>query len=480
MESKSDSPTNLTVTLAPHILLDTVDFDDVHEGVPTAVWLTGAPVFWNQNITGDKIVVGILDTGIDDTHPDLQGKFHLPRRDFVMDDADPSEFHFHGTHVAGTIAANGTIKGVAPKASLIDYRVLDKNGRGSNSSIIKAINQAVDDGCHIINMSLGGELDDRQLRKAVENAFNKGVLVVAAAGNDGDIRPEPQPSFPGNYNQALCVGAIDFDRSRGGITKLLFSSRNDQVDVAADGFEALSTAPNGQYKTASGTSMATPVIAGFAALLLQKYLLMASADPILPRDRSMERVRILYSLIKGYTVDVLEPGNDRSVGAGLVTAYPELPIRDGWRKWILPRMPAGEPLPGTASTMDSFAVKLKPCNESLMKFKPEVGARERERELPVLFELVSMLGEGFLSKLASPAMKVSQPCKGAWLITSQNANWGSFSGQVISCYFNADRNHYATTEGRTGVKRVNAGPGHWAISYQTRGMITNKACYGEY
>ena len=130
----------------------------------------GADIFWGKGFKGENIRIGIIDTGIDSTHKDLKIK---KRRDYVNDNASPKEYNVHGTHVAGIIAANGILKGVAPHAELFDYRVLDKNGSGNYNSIIKAVYDAVKDGCDIINMSLGGPYPHNALKKALKYASKK-------------------------------------------------------------------------------------------------------------------------------------------------------------------------------------------------------------------------------------------------------------------------------------------------------------------
>lgn len=154
------------------------------EVVPPGVSLTGAPLLWEQSIKGRGILVGVIDTGIDRTHPDLKDQVVIARN-YVNDKTDPTEWNMHGTHVAGTIAANGFLKGVAPEARLADYRVLGVDGSGGVDGITKAIRQAVVDGCHILNLSLGSPSDYPPMHEAIKYAVAKNVLVVAAVGTQG-------------------------------------------------------------------------------------------------------------------------------------------------------------------------------------------------------------------------------------------------------------------------------------------------------
>lgn len=304
----------------------------VDQPVPDNVWVTGAPILWKQNLQGTGCKVGVIDSGIDDKHPDLAGKV-LFRRDYVNDGKPPGQFNVHGTHVAGTICANGSIKGVAPLASVIDYRVLNTTGSGSYEHIIKAINDSVTDGCNIINMSLGGAYNYAPMETAIKNAVAKNVLVVVAAGNEGPGKI----SYPAYYQDVVGVGAVNFDRVTGNVNlpqTPWFSNSNNQVDVCADGYRVFSTLPNGTYGYLSGTSMASPCVAGFAALLWEEYNKKLSKTP--SEDE-------LYSILKNTTVDVLTVGNDFVAGAGFVTAYPEVPRKNSTGQWTLPNMVTGQP-----------------------------------------------------------------------------------------------------------------------------------------
>jgi major intracellular serine protease len=296
--------------------------------VPSGVWVIGAPLLWREGIEGKSLVVGVLDTGIDDTHPDLKGKV-LGRRDYVNDGLPTTRFNLHGTHVAGTIAADGKIKGVAPKAMLRDYRVLNARGSGSFSSITKAVDDAVRDGCHVLNMSLGGTTDYRPLHEAIQRAAAKGVLVVAAAGNEGDGAPNTiEISYPGYYSEVLGVAAVEFGEADGKVVTANFSNSNREVDVCADGIKVLSCKPGGGYVVLQGTSMASPHVAGFVCLLIERL-----------RKRNGFAVgldtRTLITVLKSYTVDVDEVGIDASTGAGMVSFYPQLPSRAESGDWQL-------------------------------------------------------------------------------------------------------------------------------------------------
>lgn len=244
-----------------------------------------------SSLTGEGIVVAVVDTGVDYNHPDLGEGFGAGYKviggyDFYNHDSDPMDDNGHGTHVAGIIAANGVIKGVAPGARILAYKTLGSDGQGSMSDVILAIDRAMDpdmdgdtsDRADIISMSLGGQGDpDDPVCIAVRNAVEAGIVVVVAAGNEGPSMGSV--ASPGLAYEAITVGAVDDD----GVLAS-FSSRGMMPDmtikpeISAPGVGIYSTvtdsgpmgSPTG-YLSASGTSMATPHVSGGAALLLQLH-----------------------------------------------------------------------------------------------------------------------------------------------------------------------------------------------------------------
>jgi hypothetical protein len=246
----------------------------------------GADSVWTKlGLTGKRIKIGIIDTGIDYLLPDLGGGIGpgfkvLGGFDFINNDNDPMDDNGHGTHVAGIAAANGiTLKGVAPDANLYAFKVLDNAGSGPSSVVIAGIERALDpdqdpntnDAVNIISMSLGGPGDpDDPISQAVDNATAAGVLCTIAAGNNGAYQTI---GSPGCARTALTVGATD---NNDGIA--YFSSRGPsnniygiKPDILAPGVEINSTKMGGGYIAYSGTSMATPHVAGAAALILQLH-----------------------------------------------------------------------------------------------------------------------------------------------------------------------------------------------------------------
>jgi subtilisin family serine protease len=250
--------------------------------VPVNVSTIKADRVWNELGTkGRGIVVAIIDTGIDYRHPALGGCLGAGCRvigghDFVNNDDDPMDDHFHGTHVAGIVGGNSDeISGVAPEVSFLAYKVLNSHGSGSESNVIAAIERAVDpngdgdlrDHADVVNLSLGGfgNADDAA-STAIDNATAAGTVFAVAAGNAGVGH---SIDSPGTARQAITVGASDnTDRiasfsSRGPSPKLI----SIKPDVVAPGVSIRSSLPNGQYGNLSGTSMATPHVAGTVALI---------------------------------------------------------------------------------------------------------------------------------------------------------------------------------------------------------------------
>lgn len=223
---------------------------------------------WDAGFTGKGIIVAILDTGVDSSHPDLKDKV-IKSIDLTGESISES----HGTHVAGTIAANGWLVGGAPDASILDIKVLGRSG-GSVSNIVKAISLAIDNGAAIINMSLGSKNlsseDILQLTNAINNAWTKGVICIAAAGNDGTSICTPDPyQYPASVNKAESVAACDVGENLDTISLSSFSNENNRVDLAACGHNVISTIIGGKYGIYSGTSMATPHVSAMAAILAQ-------------------------------------------------------------------------------------------------------------------------------------------------------------------------------------------------------------------
>jgi subtilisin family serine protease len=270
--------------------IDRVWLDGVRRaGLDRSVAQIGTPAAWKAGFTGKGVKIAVLDTGTDATHPDLKGQI-LAEKNFSAS-ADTKDRVGHGTHVASIAAGTGAksggkFKGVAPEAKLLAGKVLDDDGYGEDSGILAGMEWAVAQGADIVNLSLGGpdtpEVDP--LEAAVDKlSAEKGVLFAIAAGNDGD--GAGAVGSPGSADAALTVGAVD-DRDR----LADFSSRGPRVgdgavkpDVTAPGVDTTAAVPSDSliakevgenpagYASISGTSMATPHVAGAAALLKQQH-----------------------------------------------------------------------------------------------------------------------------------------------------------------------------------------------------------------
>ena len=264
-----------------------------------------APWAWRYS-TGDGVRVAIVDTGIAPRHPDLRvygGVSYVPGQRRWYDD------NGHGTHVAGTVAALGNnrgVIGVAPKARLYAVKVLNRSGGGRMSSILNGLAWCYRRRMHVVNLSLGSLAythDPRVYSRAYEQAGKKlrrrGILAVAAAGNSGNTR-QPYVNNPARCPSFMAVSAIDCQRRRAS-----FSSYGPQVEICAPGVKVWSTSPPNTYSQSSGTSMASPHVAGVAALVRAR------------RAWTGDRVRVhLWKT----ALDLGTPGRDWLYGFGQVNA----------------------------------------------------------------------------------------------------------------------------------------------------------------
>ncbi|GGN98878.1 S8 family peptidase [Saccharibacillus kuerlensis] len=238
------------------------------EQIPAGVQLIQAPALWERT-RGAGVTIAILDTGCDTKHPDLADRI-IGGYNFTNDDDGSTDiyedYNGHGTHVAGTIAGansgSGAV-GVAPEAKLLILKVLNGEGSGAHDWVIGGIDYAVQQGVDIISMSLGGPDDLPDLHAAIQRAVEAGVLVVCAAGNEGDANETTNEyGYPGYYNEVISVGSVNL-----ALQASAFSNSNNEVDLVAPGEGIFSTYPGGGYATLSGTSMATPHVSGALALI---------------------------------------------------------------------------------------------------------------------------------------------------------------------------------------------------------------------
>ncbi|MFC6370978.1 type VII secretion-associated serine protease mycosin [Nonomuraea thailandensis] len=295
--------------------------DDVRGGQEAVIETLALTQAWRSS-TGAGVTVAVLDSGVDPGHRDLAGSVR-EGRDFTEGANPPGTppSRLHGTYMASLIAGHGHgpgrkrgIIGVAPDADVLSVRVIledeEPGFREFNSAerfenvVARGIRYAVDEGADVINMSISKELATREERAAVRYAISKGVVLVAAAGNDGDRQVEADfapYSYPAAFPGVVSVGATDRRLRRAS-----FSNWNASVLVAAPGVDIMGAGPGGEYWVGRGTSQATALVSGVAALIKARYPDMS--PPLVAR-----------ALAAGAT-DRPPGGYDTGTGFGVVNA----------------------------------------------------------------------------------------------------------------------------------------------------------------
>ncbi|MBN2391421.1 MAG: peptidase S8 [Anaerolineae bacterium] len=294
-----------------------------------------SPGAWGITTGSSDVIIAIIDSGVDKSHPDLASKL-VAGYDFVGDDDDPTDKHGHGTHVSGIAAAitnNGIgVAGMAWSAQIMPVRVLDDTGSGSNADITDGITWAYQNGADILNLSLGGIYYSQTMQDAVNAAHAAGSLVIAAMGNCrisctiNDVQYTNPTQYPAAYNNVIAVAATDIGESY-----TYYSQYGSHCDIAAPGGEIFTTVRTGgiystmptyavymtiykgylqNYDYLQGTSQATPHVSGLAALIW-------SMAPTLTNNE-------VQNLIEQTADDLGAVGKDQDYGWGRINAYTAL------------------------------------------------------------------------------------------------------------------------------------------------------------
>lgn len=347
-----------------------------------------APQAWGRS-TGAGIVIAVIDTGVDLNHPDLAGKI-LPGRDVVNGDNDPQDDVGHGTHVAGIAAAmtdNGAgVAGMGWDTLILPVKVLASDGFGTDVDAAQGIVWAVDNGANIVNMSLGGEDYSAALRTATDYAFAHGALVVSSAGNCGDPNDYGQCTrhnpiiYPAANPNVLAVGATTSSDERAS-----FSEYGGFVDVTAPGVSIYSTFWNDMYRYLSGTSMASPLVAGLAAL-------------VWARDPALSNAQVADTIMST-AVDLGLAGRDDEYGYGRVNAEAAVIAASS----LAVSRATPELAPPVAVSAPSATAPVQP-GLVLVRFKPGTLAAERQGVLARLnLTVVGQIDKIGVLKVSVPA-----------------------------------------------------------------------------
>ena len=250
---------------------------------------------------GTGVIVGIIDTGIDDTHPDLRGNF-LASKDFTNSGSGAKDRNGHGTHCSGTVGSTNPNIGVAYGAKIVHGKGLSDGGSGGGNGIAAAMRWCVEQGATILSLSLGSSGRDPAIDAAGQELTDKGIWICCAAGNSGG--GTSAIDFPGRLPWAISVAALDQN-----LNVASFSSAGDGIETSAPGVNILSTRTGGGFQTMSGTSMATPFNAGLLAVY--RSCLMLKAKPI-PTTKGIQE------MLNSDSMDVNIPGVDKRTGNGAI------------------------------------------------------------------------------------------------------------------------------------------------------------------
>jgi len=250
-----------------------------------ALDMTQATTLHGRGLTGRGVTVCLVDSGIDLTHPELQAVDLVAWRDFVGTRTEPYDDEGHGTAMAAILFARAKLSGVAPDASLVVAKAISASGSGTDAGIANAIrfcedpdgNPLTPDGADVLSLSLGGQslpFVGSLTENAVNFAMDRGVIVVAAAGNDGGPGDNGDVESPASVERVIAVGAVNRQgevASWSSIGRSAYGDPSKKPEVVAPGVSIATALPNGGYAYVSGTSPATALVAGVVALLLEEH-----------------------------------------------------------------------------------------------------------------------------------------------------------------------------------------------------------------
>lgn len=262
---------------------------------------TSGPAAWELGFTGKNVNIAVIDTGIS-PHSDLRVSGGYSTIDSTTEWTDDNG---HGTHVAGIISSERNdfgVVGVAPGANIYSVKALDSDGEGTLDDLLEAIEWSIQNEMDIINLSLGTNYESSTLQTVIDKAYNAGILIVGASGNDSEGN---SVLYPAKYENVIGVSAVDENFN---ITS--FSSTGTEVEFSAPGVNVVSTFLGESYGKANGTSQASPHVTGMLALLKQKN----------PELTSVE----LRTELVNYVQDLGEPGRDLFYGHGFVNFNPDV------------------------------------------------------------------------------------------------------------------------------------------------------------
>ncbi|MCM3602179.1 S8 family serine peptidase [Robertmurraya korlensis] len=269
-------------------------------GTPWNIYETNARESWNDGFTGAGVNVAVLDTGIA-SHKELTIAGGVSTVDYTNSWQDDNG---HGTHVSGIIAAqpniasvNGLdITGVAPGVNLFAVKVLDKAGSGNLQDILEGLDWSITNGMDIVNLSIGTSEYSKLFEQMINKAYNSGIIIVAASGNDG---LQNSVNYPAKFTNTIGVSSVNQSLNISN-----FSSTGNEVEFSAPGENIISTYKNGDYTIESGTSQATPHVTGMLALLKEKQPNVTNSE--------------LKTLLRNHTKDLGVTGRDPYYGYGMI------------------------------------------------------------------------------------------------------------------------------------------------------------------